>query len=47
MTEINWLIKRARRYLERNEPIPLDLFYQMLSAGVDVSEVERKYRSDV
>lgn len=39
----NRLIREARRIWEDNEPIPIDLFAQLLELGVNVEAMERKY----
>lgn len=43
MTLSEWLIKRARRYWVVGAQLPLDLFYEMLSAGLDVSALEEQF----
>jgi hypothetical protein len=41
---INTLIEEAQDYWALYEPIPLDLAADMMEAGLDVEELERKYR---
>ena len=36
------LIRKAEKYLERGEPLPLDLAAAMVDAGLDVDAIERK-----
>lgn len=39
------LTKRAEKLLRQGKTIPLDLFAQLISCGVDVTELERKIRN--
>jgi|DEB0MinimDraft_12_1074336.scaffolds.fasta_scaffold04762_5 hypothetical protein len=37
-------IDRAVQLITNGEPIPLDLFATLIGQGIDVSELERKYK---
>lgn len=39
------LAKSAERYFKAGEPIPLDLFVECLTHGVDITALERKARN--
>lgn len=41
-----WLIRRIEGTLEKGRPIPSDLFSEAISAGLDVSEIERKFNKE-
>jgi hypothetical protein len=43
MTHQEWLIQRARTYWENDENLPLDLFAEMNSAGINVEEAENEF----
>ena len=43
MTLIEWLIRRARKFWDHGKNIPMDLFAEMNSAGLDVQSLENKY----
>ena len=43
MTPQEHLLYRAHYYWDHDLPLPLDLFYEMLGAGIDVAEEERVY----
>lgn len=43
MNVIDWLIRRARKFLEKGQQIPLDLVMEMASEGIDVPAIERQY----
>jgi len=47
MTHADFLGRKATAIVKQGRPIPLDLFYQMLSAGVDVDAIERKAMKDM
>lgn len=38
------LERRARQCWSKGEPVPLDLFYEMLNAGLDVGALEAQYK---
>jgi len=42
VTHADFLGRKATAIVQQGRPIPLDLFYQMLAAGVDVDAIERK-----
>lgn len=44
MTQADFLGRKATAIVKQGNPIPLDLFYQMLAAGIDVDAIERKAR---
>lgn len=46
MTLIDWLIRRARKFWDIGDQIPIDLFAEMRSAGLDVNTLERRYRKE-
>lgn len=43
MTLIDWLIQRARKFWDNGLQVPLDLFAEMQSEGLDVVSLERTY----
>jgi hypothetical protein len=43
VTHRDFLICRARPYWERGHSLPLDLFAEMVSAGLDVVSLEEQY----
>lgn len=43
MTYNDWLIRRLEGCLEKGREIPCDLFAEALSAGLDVTEIERNF----
>lgn len=38
------LIEKAQSYWAVDEPLPLDLFAELMSAGIDVEALEAKYK---
>jgi len=46
MNANEFLLRKAERYWNRGLPLPIDLFAQLLSAGLDVEALERKHRKD-
>jgi hypothetical protein len=45
ITVTEWLIKRARRFWDKGNQLPLDLMYELLGAGLDVTTLEKQYLS--
>lgn len=45
LTRRERLVKKAQIYMREGEKIPLDLFADLLSEGVDVTELERTMRN--
>ena len=43
MTHAEFLTRQARRYWSRGERLPIDLFAQLISVGIDVGTLERRY----
>lgn len=43
MTLVEWLIRRARHYWDKGQQIPVNLFAEMIGAGLDVEALERQY----
>lgn len=46
MNHIKFLISKAKRHWRNHTPVPLDLFYEMLGAGIDVAAVEQDFHSN-
>lgn len=44
MTEAEFLIARARPYWQQGQPIPLDLFAEFMSLGLDVDAIAAEYQ---
>ena len=42
MNTADFLGRKATAIIEQGRPIPLDLFYQMLAAGIDIDAIERQ-----
>ncbi len=42
-TQMDYLIQRAINLIATGEPLPLDLFSELMEAGIDAAELERKY----
>lgn len=42
MTHHEWLIQKASVFWNQGQQLPLDLFYQLIGAGLDVAALERK-----
>ena len=40
---MDYLIQRAINMIVTGEPLPLDLFAELMEAGIDAAELERKY----
>ncbi len=40
------LIRKAQHHIRTSQPIPLDLFADLMSAGIDVTELERTTRNE-
>lgn len=40
MNQSEWLIARATQYWDLGQQLPLDLFSELLSAGLDVEALE-------
>jgi hypothetical protein len=40
-----YLTVRAVLLMKRGEPLPLDLFAELLSEGVNVDELDRRFRA--
>lgn len=45
MTYREFLLVKASIYWSAGEPVPTDLFYEMLGAGIDVAAEEAKFHS--
>lgn len=41
------LIRQAQHHIRKHSPIPLDLFAQLMDAGIDVTELERSTRNEI
>lgn len=46
MTIQDHLVSRARSHWGNGNPIPLDLFYEMLGAGIDVDAEEKVFHNE-
>lgn len=46
MTETDFLSRKAEAILRQGRPIPTDLFYKMLNAGIDIDALERRVRKE-
>jgi hypothetical protein len=46
MTHADFLGRKATAIVKQGRPIPLDLFYQMLAAGIDVDAIERNAKDN-
>jgi hypothetical protein len=46
MTLSDFLVRQARAFWDRGERLPLDLFAQLNSAGLDVDALERTYMKE-
>jgi hypothetical protein len=44
ITLLDHLKRRAELHWRNYEPLPLDLFADMLNAGLDVDQMEREYK---
>jgi hypothetical protein len=40
------LVHRAQHHIRQHNPIPLDLFADLMGAGIDVTELERTTRNE-
>ncbi len=38
-----WLTYRARAVWRKGEPLPMDLFFEMTHAGLDVDKLQSEY----
>lgn len=45
MTLIDHLMARAEGHWGNHDPLPLDLFAEMISAGIDVDGAERAFKN--
>lgn len=46
MTYTEHLIQKAEGFWADNGRLPINLFYDMLEAGLDVETIERKYKEE-
>lgn len=46
MTHADFLIHQATRYWNRGEHLPIDLFAQLIAAGLDVDALERTHMKE-
>jgi len=46
MTHTSFLLRQASTYWEKHEPLPLDLFYRLLGAGIDVAYAEKQFTNE-
>lgn len=46
MNANEYLLRQARPFWDRGEPLPIDLFARLLSAGLDVEALERKHMKE-
>jgi phage-related baseplate assembly protein len=46
MTESEFLIRQAQAYWSQGQRLPLDLFANLISAGLDVDALERRYMKE-
>lgn len=46
MNAYAYLLRRASVFWNCGQHLPLDLFYQMLGAGLDVDALERKHMKE-
>jgi len=46
MTHQEFLMTKAEAYWDQGQPLPLDLFYELLSSGIDVDAAERKFTAE-
>jgi hypothetical protein len=42
----DFLLRRATAFWNRGQRLPLDLFYQLLGAGLDVEALEAQHMKD-
>jgi hypothetical protein len=40
----DWLLRRANRYWRKGESLPLDLFMELVGAGLDVEALEKQHQ---
>lgn len=46
MTYSEHLLRKASSHWDKHEPLPIDLFYEMLGQGLDVETLERQHKED-
>jgi hypothetical protein len=44
MTLTEHLLRRSQVYWDVGSPVPIDLFYEMLAAGLDVDALEKQHK---
>jgi hypothetical protein len=44
MTLSEHLLRRSQAYWDVGSPVPIDLFYEMLGAGLDVDALEKQHK---